>query len=148
MPGAGANQKYPKLEDQHANPDILHVKDYIQPRTPTEPKVDLPATAGPSGLDQALDHTYTHQARTMEIHQQYLAQQAENIQLITAVLTQQGKVLDSNNSTSQAEIIETFQRTLDNFHAIREQSLSVHQEFLTQQAEFSERYLSFLENNE
>jgi len=84
----------------------------------------------------------------MEIHQQYLAQQAENIQLITAVLTQQGKVLDSNNSTPQAKIIETFQRTLDNFHVIREQSLSVHQEFLTQQAEFSERYLSFLENNE
>jgi len=130
-----------------ANLDNVNVKDYVQPRSP-EPKVDsYPTAVKSSGLDQALDHTYSHQARTMEIHQQYLAQQAENIQLITAVLTQQGKVLDSNSAAPQAEIIETFQRTLDNFHSIREQSLSVHQEFLTQQAEFSGRYLSFLENN-
>jgi len=128
------------------NPDNLNVKDYVQPRVP-EPKVDsYPTAQKPSGLDQALDHTYSHQTRTMEIHQQYLAQQAENIQLITAVLTQQGKVLDSNSAAPQAEIIKTFQRTLDNFHSIREQSLAVHQEFLTQQAEFSGRYLSFLEN--
>lgn len=127
--------------------DNVNVKDYVQPRSP-EPKVEsYPTAAKPSGLDQALDHTYTHQSRTMEIHQQYLAQQTENIQLITAVLTQQGKVLDSGSTAPRAEIIETFQRTLDNFHSIREQGLSVHQEFLAQQADFSERYLSFLENN-
>ena len=129
-------------------PDNVNIKEYVQPRTTTTAIEPSTATTGLSGLDNALDHTYTHQARTMEIHQQYLAQQAENIQLITAVLTQQGKVLDSSNSTPQAKIIETFQRTLDNFHVIRERGLSVHQEFLVQQAEFSERYLSFIENNE
>ena len=130
-----------------ANLDHVNIKEYVQPRS-ISPKVDsYPTAEKPAGLDQALDHTYSHQARTMEIHQQYLAQQAENIQLITAVLTQQGKVLDSTSSSPQAEIIETFQRTLDNFHSIREQSLSVHQEFLAHQAAFSERYLSFLENN-
>jgi len=132
----------------NSGPDVVHIKDYNEPHPSAAASELSSTTTSHSGLDQALDHTYTHQARTMEIHQQYLAQQAENIQLITAVLTQQGKVLDSNNGTPQAKIIETFQRTLDNFHAIREQSLSVHQEFLTQQAEFSERYLSFLENNE
>lgn len=130
-----------------ADPDVVNIKEYIQPQNTTAGIEPSSAAARPNGLDQALDHTYSHQSRTMEIHQQYLAQQAENIQLITAVLTQQGKVLDSSSATPQAKIIETFQRTLDNFHAIREQSLSVHQEFLTQQAEFSERYLSFLENN-
>jgi len=137
----------PESGGSAANLDNVNVKDYIQPRSP-EPKVEsYPTAAKTSGLDQALDHTYSHQSRTMEIHQQYLSQQAENIQLITAVLTQQGKVLDASSAAPQAEIIETFQRTLDNFHSIREQSLSVHQEFLIQQAEFSERYLSFLENN-
>ena len=130
-----------------ANLDHVNIKEYAQPRS-TDPEVDsYPTAEKHAGLDQALEHTYSHQARTMEIHQQYLAQQAENIQLITAVLTQQGKVLDSSSSAPQAEIIETFQRTLDNFHSIREQSLSVHHEFLAQQAEFSGRYLSFLENN-
>jgi len=128
--------------------DVVSVKDYVHPYTPTPGSGSSSPTTSSSGLDQALDHTFTHQARTMEIHQQYLTQQAENIQLITAVLTQQGKVLDSNNSSPQAKIIETFQRTLDNFHVIRKQSLSVHHEFLSQQADFSERYLSFLENND
>jgi len=97
------------------------------------------------GITVALDHTYTHQARTMEIHQQYLSQQAEYLELITAVLNQQGKVLDHQNGIKHADVIETFQRTLDNFHLIREKGLHVHQEFLTQQAAFSERYLNALE---
>lgn len=128
-------------------PEVLNIKDAVQPPYPAAASEPTPYPTQLDGLNQALDHTYTHQARTMEIHQQYLAQQAENIRLITAVLNQQGKVLDSNNSDPQAKIIETFQRTLDNFHSIREQSLAVHHEFLAQQAEFSERYLSFLENN-
>jgi len=126
---------------RNSEPDILNVKD-----TPPAPRPSQ-STGSSAGIEQVLDHTYTHQSRTMEIHQQYLSHQAENVQLITTVLTQQGKVIDSNNGSSQASIIQTFQRTLDNFHALREQSLSVHQQFLAQQAEFSERYLSFLENN-
>jgi len=104
-----------------------------------------PSQANPTSLGHALDHTYAHQSRTMEIHQQYLAQQGEYIQLITAVLDQQGKVLDNENGNTSADIIETFQRTLDNFHSIREQGLKVHQEFLARQAEFSDRYLAALE---
>ena len=100
-----------------------------------------------TGLEYALDHTYAHQSRTMEIHQQYLAQQKEYLQLITSVLDQQGKVLDHENGTAKADIINTFQRTLDNFHSLREQGLQVHQEFLARQAEFSERYLTALEGS-
>ncbi|MEJ2447869.1 MAG: phosphopantetheine-binding protein [Anaerolineales bacterium] len=47
-----------------------------------------------------------------------------------------------------AQMVETFQRTLDNFHAIREQGIQVHQEFLQQQAAFSERYLQALESGQ
>ena len=103
-----------------------------------------PSRVDPTRLGNALDHTYAHQSRTMDIHQQYLAQQGEYIQLITAVLDQQGKVLESGNGNTSADIIETFQRTLDNFHSIREQGLKVHKDFLARQAEFSDRYLSAL----
>lgn len=99
-------------------------------------------------LTQALEHTYQHQERTMEIHQQYLAQQTEYIQLITSVLDQQGKVLDQGSGNGAVQMVETFQRTLDNFHAIREQGIRVHQEFLQQQSAFSERYLEALEGSQ
>jgi acyl carrier protein len=109
----------------------------------------IPTKSQPSpGIAQALDHTYAHQSRTMEIHQQYLSQQAEYLELITAVLEQQGKVVDQGNGSIDAGIIETFQRTLDNFHVIREQGLRVHEEFLARQADFSERYLSALEGSQ
>ncbi len=99
-----------------------------------------------STLDHALEHTYAHQSRTMEIHQQYLAQQGDYIQLITTVLDQQGKTLENKNGSGTPDKLENFQKTLDSFHSIREQGLKVHQEFLTQQAKFSERYLNALEN--
>jgi acyl carrier protein len=101
--------------------------------------------SNPTDLSLALDHTYTHQARTMEIHQLYLSQQTDYLDLITEVLNQQGKVLDQQTTNNKAEIMETFQRTLDNFHTLREQGLRVHQDFLAQQAAFSERYLEALE---
>lgn len=114
----------------------------IRPPQPTHP------VSEEISFPQALDHTYQHQARTMEIHQQYLAQQTEYIQLITAVLDQQGKVLNMGGGNGTAQMVETFQRTLDNFHAIREQGIQVHQEFLQQQAAFSERYLQALEGGQ
>lgn len=129
------------------NQNILNVKDSLPQPDPSAERKALENSGNRTGIEKALEHTYTHQSRTMEIHQQYLSHQVENIKLISAVLTQQGKVLDSTSDSQQANIIQTFQRTLDNFHTLREQSLSVHQEFLAQQAEFSERYLSFLENN-
>ncbi len=101
------------------------------------------------GISRALDHTYNHQARTMEIHQQYISQQAEYLQLITTVLNQQGKVLDNGNGhTGTVGILESLQRTLDNFHTLREQGLRVHQDFLAQQADFSDRFLTALEGGQ
>ncbi|MEJ2126340.1 MAG: hypothetical protein P8X84_02320, partial [Candidatus Bathyarchaeota archaeon] len=110
-------------------------------RQPSNGKSSSKNHASMINLNQAINHSYDHQARTMEIHQQYLSQQQDYIQLVTAVLNQQGKVLDNGNQEAAPEIINTFQKTMDRFHSIREQGLKVHQEFLTQQANFSQRYL-------
>ncbi len=153
------------LEDKHQIDcsDSGNVKSTPQESSPEEPSLSPGPQQTPSqssfqqkesrplqedfSLSQALEHTYQHQYHTMEIHQQYLAQQTEYIQLITSVLDQQGKILDSNSGNGAAHMVETFQRTLDNFHAIREQGILVHQEFLQQQAAFSERYLLALEGS-
>ena len=98
-----------------------------------------------NALEMGLNHSFAHQTRTMEIHQQYLAQQNEYAQLITTVLNQQGKVLENGNGIEIQGIIDTLQRGLDNFHKIREKGMEVHQQFLNQQAEYSQRYVSILE---
>ena len=92
-----------------------------------------------------LNHSIAHQTRTMEIHQQYLEQQGEYAKLINAVLDQQGKVLDNGASETTQEIIDTFQRSLDSFHQIREKGMEVHQQFLSQQADFSHSIVRVLE---
>jgi acyl carrier protein len=125
------------------NPSVKSA--HIEPIEAESP-LQMGGSSGGSGkFDQALDHTYKHQQRMTEVHQQYLSQQAEYIQLITTVLDQQGKALNINDHKSAAGMIETFQRTLDNFHAIREQGLQVHREFLIHQASFSEHFLKALE---
>ena len=97
-------------------------------------------------IELGLNHSYNHQARTMDIHQQYLSQQQEYTKLITTVLTEQGKVLDKGNGKASEGIIEVFQRSLDNFHEIREKGMEVHQQFLNQQASYSDSYVRILEN--
>ncbi|MCJ7717562.1 MAG: phosphopantetheine-binding protein, partial [Anaerolineales bacterium] len=97
-------------------------------------------------IELGLNHSYNHQARTMDIHQQYLSQQQEYTKLITTVLAEQGKVLDNGNGQSAEGIIGAFQRSLDNFHNIREKGMEVHQQFLNQQASYSESYVRILEN--
>jgi acyl carrier protein len=98
-----------------------------------------------NALEMGLNHSFAHQTRTMEIHQQYLDQQNEYAQLITAVLNQQGKVLENGNGSEIQGIIDTLQRGLDNFHKIREKGMEVHKQFLNQQADYSQRYVSILE---
>ena len=97
-------------------------------------------------IELGLNHSYNHQARTMDIHQQYLSQQQEYTKLITTVLSEQSKVLDKGDGQTSEGIIEVFQRSLDNFHEIREKGMEVHQQFLNQQASYSDSYVRILEN--
>ncbi len=99
-----------------------------------------------NNIELGLNHSFDHQSRTMEIHQQYLSQQQEYTQLITTVLNEQGKVLDRSNGSINEGVINTFQRSLDNFHEIRGKGMEVHQQFLEQQASYSESYVKILES--
>lgn len=143
------------LEDDHQVKNTADPQLTVSPQDPGAKEYHHPVPQSPSGREQAVDtpnldlvlnHTYNHQQRTLEIHQQYISQQAEYIQLITAVLDQQGKALKQQDGQTAANMIETFQRTLDNFHSLREQGVEIHREFLTQQTAFLEKYLDAIEN--
>jgi len=142
------------LKDSNGNGKIPHTTEQESSQI-ISPSASKPATNG-NGKHQAselvnnielgLNHSFDHQSRTMEIHQQYLSQQQEYTQLITTVLNEQGKVLDRSNGSINEGVINTFQRSLDNFHEIRGKGMEVHQQFLEQQASYSESYVKILES--
>jgi len=143
------------LKDSNGNGKIPHTTEQESSQKTISPGASNPDTNG-NGKHQAselvnnielgLNHSFDHQSRTMEIHQQYLSQQQEYTQLITTVLNEQGKVLDKSNGSINEGVINTFQRSLDNFHEIRGKGMEVHQQFLEQQASYSESYVKILES--
>jgi len=143
------------LKDSNGNGKFPHTTEQESSQKAISPGASNPAIDG-NGKHQAselftnielgLNHSFDHQSRTMEIHQQYLSQQLEYTQLITTVLNEQGKVLDRSNGSINEGVINTFQRSLDNFHEIRGKGMEVHQQFLEQQASYSESYVKILEN--
>ena len=96
-------------------------------------------------IEISLNQSFAHQNRTMDIHQKYLDQQGDYAEIIKEVLNQQGKILDTGNPESKKEIIDSLNRSLDNFHQMREKGMEVHQQFLTQQADFSQSFVRVLE---
>ncbi|MGB2956521.1 MAG: hypothetical protein WBB64_11215, partial [Anaerolineales bacterium] len=137
------NGKIPRAADQQSSlQNINHSGS--EPGTNGKGKILAPGLV--NSIELGLNHSFDHQSRTMEIHQQYLSQQQEYTQLITTVLNEQGKVLERNNGGIAEGIIDTFQRSLDNFHEIRGKGMEVHQQFLEQQASYSESYVRILEN--
>lgn len=144
-----------RLKDSNGNGKIPHATDQLSAQNNVNLNASKPGTNGNGKIqtpeliniiDLGLNHSFDHQTRTMEIHQQYLSQQQEYTQLITTVLNEQGKVLERNNGGIAEGIIDTFQRSLDNFHEIRGKGMELHQQFLEQQASYSESYVRLLEN--
>jgi len=140
---SSGNGKIPRVTDQQSS---LQNINHSTPKPGTNGKGKIQAPRLVNSIELGLNHSFNHQSRTMEIHQQYLSQQQEYTQLITTVLNEQGKVLERNNGGIAEGIIDTFQRSLDNFHEIRGKGMEVHQQFLEQQASFSESYVRILEN--
>ena len=144
-----------RLKDSNGNGKIPHLADKqpLQKYTPdsapnpgTNGNGNFHATELVSSIELGLNHSFDHQSRTIEIHQQYLSQQQEYTQLITTVLNEQGKVLDRSNGSINEGVINTFQKSLDNFHKNRGKEMDVHQQFLEQQSSYSESYVRLLES--
>jgi acyl carrier protein len=144
-----------RLKDSNGKGEIPHTTDQQSSQINNNHSAPNPGTNGEekhhsselvNSIELGLNHSYDHQTRTMEIHQQYLSQQQEYTQLITTVLNEQGKVLERSNGNIAEGIIDTFQQSLDNIHEIRGKGMEVHQQFLEQQAAYSESYVRLLEN--
>lgn len=96
-------------------------------------------------IDQGLAHSYAHQNRTLDVHQQYLEQQNEYANVFSEVLEQQRMLLESENGESIKDLLTTLNKNLEGFHAVQEKGAQVHQQFLNQQAAYTEAYVTLLQ---
>ena len=117
----------------------------------------LSASAGsPDGPDNSvrdelktgIQHSFAHQNRTIEVHQQYLEGQEESIDLFHQVLQQGEKLLQNRENGEGGRLLENLHRSLDHYQDLQEKGLQVHQQFLAQQADYSRAFLKLLERQQ
>ncbi len=101
-----------------------------------------------NSIDEGLAHSYDHQNRTLDVHQQYLSQQDEYADVFSEVLNQQRMLLENPNGEPVKDILETLHKNLEGFHKLQEKGLEVHQQFLDQQAAYAEAYVRLLQQQQ
>jgi len=99
-------------------------------------------------IDEGLAHSYQHQNRTLDVHQQYLSQQDDYAEVFSEVLNQQRMLLENQNGEPIKDILDTLHNNLEGFHQLQEKGLEVHQQFLDQQAAYAEAYVRLLQQQQ
>lgn len=102
-----------------------------------------------SGLERALEYAFSHQTETLRVHQQYLTNEAAFTNIVGQVLKEQARmIMDGNapNSVIEArrQVAESVSKSLVQFHDHHAQTLTVHEQFLQQQASYVQSYMGLL----
>ncbi len=105
----------------------------------------LPMTRLMESIEQGLSHSYDHQNRTLEVHQEYLSQQNEYGNVFFEILKQQRLIMEKESGESAQKILETIQKSVEGFQHVQKKGLEVHQQFLDQQAAYAEAYVNLLQ---
>ncbi|MDZ7845149.1 MAG: phosphopantetheine-binding protein [Anaerolineales bacterium] len=96
-------------------------------------------------INLGLSNSFAHQTRTMEVHEQYLEQQGEFAQVFIHILEQGEKLLENSQNGGGERLLESLHQRLDQFQHLQEKGLEVHQQFLGQQADYSQSFVQLLE---
>ena len=94
-------------------------------------------------LEQGLAQSFDHQNLTLHVHERYLNNQAEYAEIFFQLLQQQIALSSNGHHTphqadSAASTLESLERSMMRFHAHQSDTLSVHEQHLRNQVEFSQ----------
>jgi acyl carrier protein len=100
-------------------------------------------------LEQGLTHSYEHQRQTLRVHEQYLHNQEEYSKIFSQLMQQQNALFaHGNDSPERMEatlvVLEKLSRSIEQFHAHQAETLTVHNHFLSQQAEYAQAFIRLL----
>jgi acyl carrier protein len=114
------------------------------------PPVDYPRVL--DSLERGLTQSYGHQSETLRVHNQYLSNEAAYAQLFAQLMEEQ-RTLFGNGATSSERadvvlnVLQTLARSVEQFHVHQSETLSVHNQFLAQQANYSQAFVTLLQEH-
>ncbi len=129
------------MRDAHAYP--------VENTAPPLPQTNHDYSRMFESLELGLTQSYGHQSETLQVHQQYLHNQAEYAAIFSQLMQQQG-TLFSNNVTSpeQAEVtlvvLKSLAKSIEQFHQHQTETLNVHNQFLNQQSQYAQEFVQLL----
>ncbi len=150
--GQGAPQPVTPASQKAAEerPEVAGSTDTAAGAPQSHPSVDPGRVL--TGLERGLEQSYDHQSETLRVHQHYLNNEAAYASIFAQLMQEQGHLF-SNGHTSpeKAEVVlrvlDSLTRSIERFHEHQAETLDVHSQFLSQQAEFTQAYMEVLQSH-
>jgi len=101
-------------------------------------------------LERGLAQSYNHQKQTLQVHEQYLHNQGDYSKIFSQLMQQQNALFANGNGSPERlqaamTVLEKLSRSIDQFHEHQAQTLNVHNEFLSQQADYTRAFVQLLQ---
>ena len=108
-----------------------------------------PVPAASFDLDHTLAQFQAHQSETARIHEQYLQNEAKNMQAFSQLALQEISLLSNGNLSSQQmaqinALFENVERSMARLHDQQSETRRVHEQYLRQQSEFTQSFIRLL----
>lgn len=128
----------------------------VQVKPAISSQIQQPDLGGPDyaqvieGLERGLTQSYGHQRETLQVHQQYLSNQASYADIFAALMQEQRTLVTADTTAGPRaevllEILQSLSRSVEQFHAHQAETLTVHDAFLRQQSAYSESFIELLQ---
>ena len=119
---------------------------------PAAPNGNLDSSGVLESLERGLSQSYDHQSETLRVHQHYLSNEAAYTGIFAQLMQEQGALFVGTQSASdQSELLlnvmQALSQSLAQFHDHQSQTLTVHSQFLEQQAVYAQSFVDLLQRH-
>jgi acyl carrier protein len=105
-----------------------------------------------ASLERSLTQAFNHQRETLHVHEQYLGNESSYAAIFAQLMQQQGDLVAQGNASPQQleatlKVLQSLARSLEQFHDHQTETLSVHGQFLSQQAGYAQAFVTLLQEH-
>jgi polyketide-type polyunsaturated fatty acid synthase PfaA len=129
------------VQETPAPPPVQPVKEPEQ--TVVQPQPEYRPTL--KGLEYSLTQFSNYQTGTLRVHEQYLNNQGEYTRGFFQLMQQQQSLLLGHGVTPAPGLIESIERNMMRFHDYQAETLRVHNQYLHQQADYSNHLFQLIQ---
>lgn len=100
-------------------------------------------------LERGLARSYDHQSETLQVHQHYLTNEATYASIFAQLMREQSALFGNGHGPEQSatvlRVLESLTHSIEQFHRHQSETLSVHNQFLNQQAAYAQAFVDLLQ---